>query len=131
MKKIIILIIMVMVIAVPALAKEYRSMCELHPEECAEGDLAMLGETVEQNDGNKYKVIAEAKLPTSPIWFQFIDAAPISGKFDGKCAFVGYFILKPDGFYVKTFSCTEAIIMLTNYCIANGVKYSDIVHKAK
>jgi hypothetical protein len=42
MKKIIILIIMVMVIAVPALAKEYRSMCELHPEECAEGDLAML-----------------------------------------------------------------------------------------
>jgi len=132
MKRLIILLalIMMVIMVTPLLAEEYKSMCELHPEECAKSSLGKLGETLEQSDGNKYRVIAEAKSLTNPVWFQFVDSCPISEEFDGECNFVACFVLKEDGLYINVFSCLEATMMLMSYCKTEGVEYDDFIHKA-
>ena len=112
-------------------SEEYKSMCELHPEECIKGSLGKLGETLEQSDGNKYRVIAEAKSATNPVWIQFIDFCPIGEELDGKCNFVVFFVLKEDGFCGDTFSCKEAIAIIIAQCKIEGIEYDDYVHKAK
>jgi hypothetical protein len=111
--------------------EEYKSMCELHPKECAKGSLGKLGEAIEQSDGNKYRVIAEAKSTINPVWVQFIDTCPIKEEFDGKCNFVVFFMLKEDGFYGEAFSCAEAIAMIIIQCKTEGIEYDDYVIKGE
>lgn len=132
MKRLILLISTVIILlgVTPLMAEEYKSMCELHPEECAEGSLCKLGEVVEQSDGKKYRVIAEAKSTIDPVWVQLIDYASIGEKFDGKCKFAVFFMLKSNGFYGDPIHCWEAISMMKNQCKTEGIKYDDYVHKA-
>jgi len=116
-----------------ARGEEYKSMCELHPEKCAESNIAKLGQTVVTESGNHiFKVLAEAKVDNKPkpTWYQFIDTCRTGEKLDGKCDFVIYFELRKDGLYVRKFSTEQGISILKHESKISGIKYEDYIHKA-
>ena len=111
--------------------EEYKSMCELYPEQCAENDMAKLGEIGVTEKGYKYRIIEEAKLTNKTEWFQFVDVCRAKEELDGKCDTVVFFTLKSDGLYGKGYSCAAAALILALKCKKEGIKYEDYVHKAK
>ena len=109
---------------------EYRCLCELHPNECADGGMAVLGGTTTQ-DGITYRILAEAKPPVSEVWFQWVDMAPQGETLDGKCDFVIALILKTDGLYIQKYRCEEMDAVIVKYCQTNGLRVDEILHTAK
>lgn len=130
MKKITLFMVMMLIMATSSWCEEYKSMCELYPDECAESNLAKLGQTVVTKSGNHiFRVIAEAEGSGKSTWYQFINTCRAGEKLDGKCDFGIFFILKKDGLYVRKYSCEQVTLMLKSYCKIKGIKYDDFVHK--
>jgi len=133
MKKIIltvILVVFVLVFAIDskcAIAAEYKSFAELHPEIAQKNNIAKLGETAIK-DGNRYHVISECKHPDNDRWVLWIDYAAPGKDLTKGCVFAVYLRLDGKDLTLKINDCMLALLIITKWCVRNNISVEDYIH---
>lgn len=136
MKKIILTTILMLAIVVIGLgskcasSERYKSFAELYPGIAIKHNIANLGETVSDKNGNQYRVLAECKHPTIDRWVQWVDFAAPGKELTGGCVFASYLRLDEKNLTMIMYDCMEALTIITNWCIRNNIRVDDYIRSA-
>ena len=118
-------------VATAPISGDYKCLAELHPKAAKEADIPKLGGTFE-TEGDKFRLIGEAKHLTGNKWSLFFDHTLYGEPLDNKCDSVVTAVLIGDKFFISSpYSLEIGLRMLGKYCEENKIDINDFIHKAK
>lgn len=111
--------------------EKYKSFAELRPELALKHNIGKLGETVIYKNGSQYHIIAECKHTDEESWVQWIDLAAKDKTLDGSCDFAALLEIVDGQLTFKPLNCMYALIIITRWCVENGIPVDDYIHSEK